>query len=260
MTGRLGDKVAIVTGGARGMGEAHARRFVKEGASVVIGDILDAEGEAVAKELGDAARYVHLDVTDEAQWKDAVSVAQAFGTLTVLVNNAGVVGMTPLATTSLADYQRIIDVNQTGVFLGMKAVLPAMSNAGGGSIVNISSVGGTQGAPGFLAYVSSKFAVRGMTKVAALELAALNIRVNSVLPGRVATPMIQIPELADVDVEAILSQTTPLRRLGRVEEIAELVLFLVSDASSYCTGSEFVIDGGLTAGDVATDDGTVSET
>ena len=130
MAGRLEGKVAIVTGGARGMGEAHARRFVQEGASVVIGDILDAEGEAVAKELGDAARYVHLDVTDEAQWNDAVAVAQEFGALNVLVNNAGIVAMTPLATTSLSDYQSIIDVNQTGVFLGMKAVIPSMSAAG----------------------------------------------------------------------------------------------------------------------------------
>lgn len=249
MAGRLEGKVAIVSGSARGMGAAHARKFVEEGASVVLSDVLDAEGEALAKELGDSACYVHLDVTDEVQWGEAVATAvERFGGLHILVNNAGIVKMMPLAAMTLEDYRTVIDINQFGVFLGMKAAIPAMSDAGGGSIVNISSIDGIVGSPGMVAYVASKFAVRGMTKVAALELAASNIRVNSVHPGGVRTPMIEAPEFAAFDIDGMISKETPLGRIARPEEISELILFLASDASSYCSGAEFVIDGGLTAG------------
>jgi 3alpha(or 20beta)-hydroxysteroid dehydrogenase len=249
MAGRLEGKVAIVSGSARGMGAAHARKFVEEGALVVISDVLDAEGEALAKELGDSACYLHLDVTDEAQWREAVRTAvERFGGLHILVNNAGVVRFMPLAAMTLEDYRAVIDINQVGVFLGMKAVVTAMSDAGGGSIVNISSIDGLMGSPGLVAYVASKFAVRGMTKVAALELAASNIRVNSVHPGGVRTPMLEGPELAGLDVEGMIARQTPLGRIARPEEVSELILFLASDASSYCSGAEFVIDGALTAG------------
>ena len=236
-----------MTGAARGMGAADVRKLVEEGASVLATDVLDDEGEALAKELGEPVRYRRLDVTDEGEWNRAVEDAvKHFGTLHILVNNAGIGAVEPLATTSEARYRRVIDVNQVGVFLGMKAVVAAMSEAGGGSIINISSVEGLHGSPGMVAYVASKFAVTGMTKVAALELGALNIRVNSVHPGGVRTPMLDIPELAGVDIERAIAGRTVLGRIGLPEEVAEVVVFLASDAGSYCSGAEFVVDGGLT--------------
>lgn len=244
MAGRLAGKVALISGGSRGQGEAEARLFVKEGAQVVIGDILDSEGEMLAKELGDAAIYVHLDVTSESDWATAVGESvQRFGHLDTLVNNAGILDAGPLLDTSLERYRRVIEVNQIGVFLGMRSAGKALIDAGGGSIINISSVDGMMGMGGMVAYVSSKWAVRGMTKTAAAEFGPFGIRVNSVHPGGVDTPMIQgfLPEGADA------SMGVPLGRIGQPEDVASLVAFLASDESSYCSGSEFVIDGAMIA-------------
>lgn len=243
-TGRLAGKVAIITGSAQGMGEGHARAFVGEGASVVVADIRDAEGEALAQELGNQAAFVHLDVTDEDGWTNAIAAASnSFGGVDVLVNNAGVSFIAPLEHTELSDYRRVIDINQVGVFLGMKAVIGAMTARGGGSIVNVSSVDGLVATPLSTAYVASKFAVRGMTKVAAAELAAAGIRVNSLHPGMVHTPMMAV--FGD-DPEALFAQEVPLQRFGTPAEIAALAVFLASDESSYCTGAEFIADGGMT--------------
>ncbi|HEX9175670.1 glucose 1-dehydrogenase [Mycobacterium sp.] len=238
--GRVDEKVALISGGARGMGAAHARMLVAEGAKVVIGDILDDEGKALADDLGDAARYVHLDVTDPEQWKAAVSTAvDEFGKLNVLVNNAGTVALGPLRTHDLKKWQQVLDVNLTGTFLGMQAVIDPMTEAGGGSIINISSIEGLRGAPWVHGYVASKWAVRGLTKSAALELAAQKIRVNSIHPGFIRTPMTK--HLPDDMVMA------PMGRPGTPEEVATFVLFLASDESSFATGAEFVMDGGLVA-------------
>jgi len=247
--GRMDGKVALISGAARGQGEAEARRFVAEGAKVMLGDVLDAEGEAVAAALGDAARYVHLDVTDPGAWDAAVAATTAaFGRLDVLVNNAGIVRFTPIDGTAqaLEDYRAVIEVNQVGVYLGMGAVVPAMTDAGGGSIVNISSIDGIVGMAGVAAYVASKFAVRGMTKVAALELAPRRIRVNSVHPGFIDTPMITEDE-GSLD-DSALAKSVPWGRLGKVHDVTNVVLFLASDESDYCNGAEFVVDGGFIAG------------
>lgn len=244
--GRLDGKVAIVTGGARGQGEAEARLFVAEGARVLIGDVLDAEGEEVAAALGDAAAYVHLDVTDDAQWDAAVSRAgELFGPVTVLVNNAGVLMFQAIHTTDPADFDRVVRVNLHGTFLGIRAVVPSMAGAGGGSIVNISSTAGLQGLPYVGAYVASKWAVRGLTKTAAIDLGHKGIRVNSVHPGGIDTPM-----LAGTDSEAPFYKRLPVARMGRAEEVARAVLFLASDEASYTTGAELAVDGGATCGDL----------
>jgi 3alpha(or 20beta)-hydroxysteroid dehydrogenase len=239
--GRVDGKVVLISGGARGLGAADARALVDEGASVVVADILDEEGSALADELGANARFVHLDVTRPDQWANALSVAlEAFGTITGLVNNAGVFSIGALHETELSEWQRVLDVNLTGTFLGMKTVIPSMISAGGGSIINISSLEGIMGSAGMNAYVASKFAVRGLTKSSALELAALGIRVNSVHPGLIWTPMTEgIPE----DMV-----TVPIGRGGNPEEVASFVVFLSSEESSYATGSEFVMDGGIGAG------------
>ena len=244
MSGRLEGKVALITGGARGQGAAEVRAFTAEGATVYVADVLVEEAKQLAGECGGAAVPLALDVTDGADWQRAAAEIQSeHGRLDILVNNAGVLALTPIETTSQADYERVIAVNQTGVFLGMRAAIPLMEDAGG-SIVNISSVGGLAGMPMMFAYVASKFAVRGMTRTAAVELAPRGIRVNSVHPGGVETPMLQELGLPP----ELLTQTAPLGRLARPEEIAALVLFLASDESSYCTGAEFVVDGGLVAG------------
>lgn len=247
--GRLDGKVALITGGARGQGAAEARRFVDEGARVVVADLLVDEGEALAAELGPNGRFVPLDVTDEAQWDAAVAaVDEAFGTLTVLVNNAGILLFRQLVNTSVDEFRRVLDVNLVGTFLGIKAVAPAIERAGGGSIVNISSVGGIQGLPAVSAYVASKFGVRGLTKSAAIELGRAGIRVNSVHPGSVDTPMIR-PEPMRVEDFAPYYERLPIQRLGTVDDVADMVVFLASDESSYVTGAEFVVDGGASCGD-----------
>ena len=227
---RLEGKVALITGGARGQGEAEARRFVAEGARVVIADVLDDAGRRVAAELGDAARYQHLDVTNEDDWHTAVLATLAhFGRLDILVNNAAILKL------------------QVGCWLGMKSALAALKDAGGGSIANVSSTAGMEGVAGGSAYVSSKFAVRGMTKAAALEFGRYGIRVNSVHPGGIDTVMARPPEYADFDSSSIYSGL-PIARIGKPDEVASLVLFLASDESAYCTGSEFIVDGGMLAG------------
>jgi 3alpha(or 20beta)-hydroxysteroid dehydrogenase len=236
--GRVDNKVALITGGARGMGAADARMLVKEGAKVVIGDILDDEGQVLADELGDAARYVHLDVRSADDWTAAVEIAlSSFGNLNVLVNNAGIVQVGPLKTLDVARWQKVLDVNLTGPMLGTKAVIGPMIEAGGGSIINVSSIEGLRGAAYVHSYVASKWGLRGLTKSSALELASSNIRVNSIHPGFIRTPMTEhLPE----DMVQ-----TPLGRPGTPDEVATFVVFLASDESSFSTGSEFVVDGGL---------------
>jgi 3alpha(or 20beta)-hydroxysteroid dehydrogenase len=237
---RVADKVVLVTGGARGMGAAHAEALVAEGGRVVIADILDAAGRAVAEKLGEAALFVHLDVADPAQWDQAVTAAVGqFGRLDGLVNNAGIVKVGPLRGASVTDWQRVLDVNLTGAFLGMRAAIEPMIAAGGGSIVNVSSVEGIAGSANLHSYVASKFGLRGITKSAAVELARYNIRVNSLHPGLVHTP------LSEGVTEAFMAPI-PMRRGASPAEIANFVVFLLSDESSYATASEFVVDGGLT--------------
>ncbi len=247
--GRLDGRVALITGGARGMGKAHVRHFVAEGARVVFGDVLDDRGLAVAAGLGEqACRYLHHDVTSEDDWAAAVALAvEVFGKLDVLVNNAGVLAFATIADMPLGDFRRILEVNAVGCWLGMKAVIDPMTRAGGGSIVNISSVEGFTGAAGLSAYSASKFAVRGMTKVAARELGRFGIRVNSVHPGGVLTRMVIDAAGARGDGEAFLA-SVPLARFAEPVEISRLVAYLASDESSYSTGSEFIADGGLLAG------------
>ena len=245
--GRLDGKVAIVTGASRGQGEAEARLFVEEGARVVLGDVLDDEGEAVAKELGDAARYVHLDVRSESDWSRAVAAATAFGPLGVLINNAAVTHFSAIVDTRVEDFERVVAVNQTGTFLGMRAVIEPMKAAGGGSIVNVSSIDGLQAKNGLVAYASTKWAIRGMTKVAALELGRFGIRVNSLHPGGVDTVMGN--PTRDPNVDKFYARI-PLQRAGRPIDMARLALFLASDECSYSTGSEFVADGGWGAGEI----------
>lgn len=251
--GRLAGKVALVSGGARGMGQAEARLFAAEGAKVAICDVVDDEGKAVASEIGANAIFQHLDVTREEEWAAAVAATTAaFGKLDVLVNNAGIGEMVSFADMTLDDYRRVTEVNQTGVFLGMKAVIDPMTEAGGGSIINISSIDGLVGATQVLHYIASKWAVRGMTKAAAMELAPRGIRVNSVHPGFIHTMIGNREGKPRSDGHAALDdftkRWTPMGRTGEPEDIAKLVLFLASDDSSYSTGSEFVADGGMIAG------------
>jgi 3alpha(or 20beta)-hydroxysteroid dehydrogenase len=247
--GRLDGKVALITGGARGMGKSHVRHFVAEGARVVFGDVLDDKGAYVAAKLGgESCRYIHHDVTSEADWAAAVALAtETFGSLDVLVNNAGVLTFAPIAEMALADFRRILEVNAVGCWLGMKAVIEPMTKAGGGSIVNVSSTEGFTGAAGLSAYTASKFAIRGMTKAAAQELGQFGIRVNSVHPGGVLTRMVLEQANSGHDGEHFLGNL-PLGRFAEPAEISRLVAYLASDESSYSTGSEFVADGGLLSG------------
>ena len=249
--GRLDGKVALITGGARGMGKSHVRFFVAEGAKVVFGDVLDEWGQKVADKLGPAAcRYVHHDVTSEADWKAAVDTAvTTFGKLDILVNNAGLLMFAPITDMPLADFRKVIEVNAIGCWLGIKAVVEPMTAAGGGSIVNISSVEGFTGAAGLSAYSASKFAVRGLTKAAAQELGKFGIRVNSVHPGGVLTRMItESAGVQEAGRGADYLSALPIPRFGEPAEVSRLVAFLASDDSSYSTGSEFLIDGGLLSG------------
>ncbi|GAA3444987.1 glucose 1-dehydrogenase [Planomonospora venezuelensis] len=245
--GLLDGKVALVTGGARGMGAAHVRLFLAEGARVAFGDVLDEEGKALAEETG--ALFVHHDVTDPGEWERAVGAAvEAYGRLDVLVNNAGILKFRRIADMTLEEYDRILDVNLKGTWLGIKSVIEPMKAAGRGSIVNISSVEGFIGAEGMSAYAASKFGVRGVTKAAARELARFKIRVNSVHPGAINTSMVADPEItAEVDAEAFIKSMV-IKRFAQPVEVSHVVAFLASDRSSYCTGSEFTVDGGMLTG------------
>jgi 3alpha(or 20beta)-hydroxysteroid dehydrogenase len=247
--GLLDGKVALITGAARGQGAAEARLFVAEGASVMLGDVRDDDGEIVAKELGERAAYLRHDVTSESDWVAIVAATrERFGRIDVLVNNAGVFRIVGMTNTSLEEYMRIVTINQVGTFLGMKAVTETMIGQGAGSIVNISSVAGLQGSPGTIAYTASKFAVRGMTKVAALELAPFGVRVNSVHPGFIDTDMLR-EELGATAVASMAGAgaQVPNGRLADADDVAKLVCYLASDDSAYSTGAEFVVDGGLSA-------------
>jgi 3alpha(or 20beta)-hydroxysteroid dehydrogenase len=246
--GELDGKVAIITGAARGQGAAAARLFVAAGARVVVADVLDDVGKELADSLGDAAIYRHLDVSSEDDWKSVVDEAvETLGGVDILVNNAGILRFAALPDMPLEDYMRIVNVNQVGTFLGMRAVAKPMMAAGKGAIVNISSVEGLAGMPYLTAYTSTKFAIRGMTKVAALELGPHGIRVNSVHPGMIETDMVKDAAGGhDVDLSPAAKRIA-LRRMGQSEDIAEVVLFLAGDRSSYVTGAELAADGGATA-------------
>jgi NAD(P)-dependent dehydrogenase (short-subunit alcohol dehydrogenase family) len=244
---RLKDKVAIVTGGAGGMGACTAKLFAKEGAKVVLADVIDGDGQAVAREIGNAALYQHLDVTNEREWEALIATTlKAFGRLDILVNNAGISGSDPdLFDTDIWD--RLMDINAKGVFLGMKMAVPEMRKAGGGSIVNISSISGFVGQRVVhMGYNASKGAVRLMTKAVAVQFARENIRVNSVHPG-VMPPMRTSKLTGDPEVRKKLISAIPMGRAGRIEEVANATLFLASDDASYITGTELVVDGGYLA-------------
>ncbi|MQY02913.1 glucose 1-dehydrogenase [Actinomadura macrotermitis] len=249
--GQLDGKVALITGGARGMGKAHVRRFVAEGAKVVFGDVLEEEGGKLAADLGDDVRFVRMDVTDPADWQRAVDTAvEAFGALHVLVNNAGIIRHKTIEEMTLDECRRVIEVNLIGQWLGVKTVTPALRAAGGGSIVNVSSTEGFIGASGLAAYSASKFGVRGLTKAAARELGPYGIRVNSIHPGGVLTSMSLQEDVvaATADSADAFMKALPLGRMGKTREVTGLVAFLASDDSSYCTGSEVLVDGGMLTG------------
>jgi 3alpha(or 20beta)-hydroxysteroid dehydrogenase len=249
--GRLDGKVALITGGARGMGKSHVRHLAAEGAKVVFGDVLDEPGASVAAKLGpDTCRYLHHDVTSEADWAAAVTTAvDTFGKLDILVNNAGVLAWGLISELPLADFRRVLEINAVGCWLGIKSVIEPMKAAGGGSIVNISSIEGFTGAAGLSAYSASKFAIRGMTKAAAQELGQFGIRVNSVHPGGILTRMVlETAETMDPERGERYMKALPLGRFGEPVEVSRLVAFLASEDSSYSTGSEFIADGGIMSG------------
>lgn len=240
--GRVSGKVALVTGGARGLGESAVRLLVAQGAKVVITDILDEEGQTLAAELGDTVIYRHHDVTDRAVWEEIMTTTkEVFGGLDILVNNAGIADFGTIDEFTYEQWDRIININVNGVFNGMKAALPLLrESTKNASIINLSSTAGLQGYPALSGYAASKWAVRGMTKAAAVELGPENIRVNSIHPGSIATPMTAGLETPQTHVA--------LKRIGQPDEIGNLVVFLASDESTFCTGAEFVADGGELAG------------
>jgi 3alpha(or 20beta)-hydroxysteroid dehydrogenase len=259
---RFDNRTVIVTGGARGMGASHARGFVEEGANVVIADVLEQEGRALADELGDQAIFSRLDVTSDVDWAETVGVAEkAFGPVSVLVNNAGIMRFGQIADADAADWRQVIDINLTGPYLGIRAVVPSMRKAGGGAIVNISSAAGMMAFPSIAGYVASKWGVRGMTKVAALELGRDKIRVNSIHPGPVRTPMTEGSEKSSAAIAAQAKGLYAIPRIAEPEEITRLVLFVASDEASFSTGSEFIADGGLLLGPVpdSADDQTITQ-
>jgi 3alpha(or 20beta)-hydroxysteroid dehydrogenase len=246
VSGRFEGKTVLITGAARGQGAEEARRFAAEGAQVVLADVLDDDGETTAKEIGGAASYVHLDVTDEASWE---AVVGGLAALHVLVNNAGVLGgFTPITKTPVEELRRTLDINLIGVFLGLKHGGEAISASGGGAIVNISSISGMWGVPFAGPYTASKWAVRGLTKVAAMELGRQGVRVNSVHPGGVRTAM--TAAVGD-DGDSGWYDRLPIPRIGTPDDIAGAVLFLASDDAAYITGTELVVDGGSLAGDLS---------
>jgi 3alpha(or 20beta)-hydroxysteroid dehydrogenase len=249
--GQLDGKVTLITGGARGMGKSHVKRFVAEGAKVVFGDVLEEEGAKLAVELGDAVRFMRMDVTQPTDWEAAVALAVAsFGKLDVLVNNAGIIRHQDIEDMSLETFRQVLDVNLVGQWLGVKSVTAAMKAAGGGSIINISSTEGFVGAAGMTAYAASKFGVRGMTKCAARELGAFNIRVNTVHPGAILTAMSLNPEVvaATANSADAFMKALPLNRMGKTREVSGAIVYLASDDSSYCTGTEILVDGGMLTG------------
>ena len=242
--GKLNGKVAIVTGGAQGMGASHVRKLVEEGAKVVITDILVDKGEALANELGEQAIFVPLDVTKAEAWEHAIEETEAaFGPVDVLVNNAGIDFMKKFIDFTEQDLQKILEVNLFSQFHGMQKILPSMQKAGGGSIINISSLEGLRGTAGNSIYNASKFAVTGLTKAVAQEYAEYGIRINSLHPGAIQTPGIEADDIKDVVAEYV--QRIPMKRVGRAEEVSNMVAFLASDDSSYSTGAEFISDGGI---------------
>jgi 3alpha(or 20beta)-hydroxysteroid dehydrogenase len=253
---RLAGKVAVVTGAARGSGAAIARRIADEGGRVVVGDVLDERGRAVVDDIGDAARYVHCDVTSEADWRSLVDAALAFGGLHVLVNNAAVLQLSGIEETTEADYRRVFEVNELGTFLGIRAAIAPMRAAGGGSIVNISSIDGVYVTPGTAAYSASKFAVRGLTKTAALELGRFGIRVNAVCPAAGNMEMVMEALPPDFDFGARRgpqdsggsSHSSPLGRRGRMEDVADAAVFLASDESAFISGADLMVDGAMSVG------------
>ena len=244
---RLDGKVAIVTGGSRGMGEATVRLLVEDGARVVIGDVLDEPGEALANELGEAAVFLHMDVTKKADWLAAVEAAEALGALNVLVNNAAIIFQKTIMDTTEEDFMKIVTINQLGVFLGMQSVFESMKANGGGSIINVSSIDGLQSKNSLVAYSSTKWAVRGMTKAAALEMGKYGIRVNSVHPGGIYTAM-HGSDFISLEEANEFYKSHAIPRVGLPREVAALSAFLASDEASYTTGTEFVADGGWSAG------------
>ena len=252
---RFDNRTVIVTGGARGMGASHARGFVAEGANVVIADILEREGRTLADELGDHAIFSRLDVTSDRDWAATVAAAEgAFGPVSVLINNAGIVRFGLLEETEPAVWHQVIDVNLTGLYLGIRAVVSSMRKAGGGAIVNISSGAGFTATHGLAAYVASKWGVRGLTKTAALELGRDNIRVNSVHPGAIRTPILAAHAPDAAAMAATMAGAgvglSAIPRVAEPEEITRMVLFVASDEASFSTGSEFIADGGLLLGPV----------
>ena len=245
--GKLDERVVLITGAARGQGAEEARLFASEGARVVVADVLADLGQQVAEEIGDAARFMKLDVADEAQWTAAADFAEAeFGKLDGLVNNAGILRFNKIEKTSVEEYMQVVAVNQLGVFLGLRVCLPRIRAAGGGTVVNTASIDGMAGMAYLGSYVSTKFAVRGLTRVAALE-AGPTVRVNCICPGGVHTPMVTELMPQDSDPNAGYSGI-PLKRVGTANEVAKAALFLTCDDSSYCTGADFVLDGGALAG------------
>lgn len=237
MSGRVAGRTVLVTGAARGLGAAYARALHAEGADVVLTDVLDDAGERLAAELGDRARFVHLDVTDEAAWTEVVARC---GPVDVLLNNAGIANAAPIEHLTTAKWDAAIAVNLTGTFLGCRAVVPGMKAAGGGAIINISSVEGMRGSAGLHAYTAAKFGVRGLSKSLAVELGAFGIRVNSVHPGLILTDMTTRIDPSKLDI--------PLGRPGVPGDVSGLIVFLASDESRFISGDEFVVDGGMIAG------------
>ena len=248
MAGRLEGKIALITGGARGQGAAEGRLFAAEGAQVILTDVLDADGHEAAASI-EGARYLHHDVAQEPEWEAAVAeVLEDYGKIDALVNNAGIFTSRSIADTSVDEYMRVVQVNQLGVFLGLKHVGPVMAAAGSGSIINISSVAGLRGPANMIAYVASKWAVRGMTKTAMNEFAASGVRVNSIHPGLIETPMLEHHPMIEQGMADQLVGRVPYGRLAEAEEVANLALFLASDDSEYLNGVELIIDGGMIQG------------
>ena len=250
---RLAGKIAIVTGAARGTGAVVAARIAAEGGQVIAADVLDERGRAVVDAIGDAARYVHCDVTREEDWAETVGVARALGGLDVLVNNAAVLRLAGIEDTTTDDYRRVFEVNELGTFLGIRSAIEPMRDRGGGSIVNISSIDGVFVTPGTAAYSASKFAVRGLTKTAALELGRFGIRVNAVCPAAGNHEMVTEALPPDFDFGprgdgAARRHMRPLGRGGRMEDVADAVVFLASDESSFVSGSDLMVDGALSVG------------